>query len=195
MDWHAALGILTGAIQIGSAVPYVRSILRGTTKPNVISFVIWATLSVIDVAAQTSAGASWSIVLPIVITFNTLLVVALGIFGYGYKKYHWPDFLCFALALGALAVWGVTKNPVFALLLTTCTSIFATIPTALKTYREPHSEAAFPWFLTAVASVFAILSTTLWNTANLIIPASNLVECGLIAGVAFFGQRLKKASS
>lgn len=191
MNVHAALGLLAGFFQLIPAVPYIKDILYGTTRPNIVSFGIWFVLGLIEVSAQWSAGASWSIIIPIVVVFNTALVIGLGVAGYGYKKYTWFDTLCLCLALGALVLWYVTSNPVTALLLTMAASTFAAVPTFIKTYKEPESELAVAWLLVSVASIFAIFSSTLWNTANLIIPVFNLIEGAVITSLAFFGQRFK----
>lgn len=189
MDWHGWLGIGAGIVQIVSAIPYIRDILYGTSRPNVVSFFIWFVLGFIEVFAQYSAGASWSIIIPIVIVFNTSLALGLGLAGYGYKKYTWLDMSCLGLAALALVVWKITNNPVLALLLTMVASVCASIPTIVKTYREPTSENTLAWFMNVISSGMAIFASTIWNVPNLIIPAVALIEGAIISGLAYFGRR------
>jgi hypothetical protein len=194
MDWHAVLGISAGVVQIVSAIPYIRDIVYGTSRPNTVSFFIWFVLGIIEVFAQYSAGASWSIVIPIVLVLNTFIAFSLGVLGYGYKKYNWLDFVCLGLAAASLVIWYVTDNPVMALVVTMVASVCAAVPTIVKTYKEPHSENVLAWFMNVVGSVLAIFASTLWNVPNLIIPIIGLLEGAIISGLAFF-RRPKKTLS
>jgi hypothetical protein len=191
MDWHEILGIASSVIWIASAVPYMFSIIRGQTRPSFISYFLWATLGIIDVAAQWSAGASWSILGVAAVTFNTGVFAVLAGIGYGYKKYSKIDGACLVLAIGALLAWYLTNNPVSALLFSLIANFLAAVPTFIKTYREPHSELAWGWVLVTFAAILGVASNTLWTPANLIMPVYMVVECGIIASIAFFGQRRK----
>ena len=84
------------------------------------------------------------------------------------------DKLCFVLALAAIIFGLLTKEPLVALAISVLADIIASIPTIVKTYRDPYSEAVFPWFLVIVALLGAI-STIKLNTANLIYPFYMLV--------------------
>ena len=86
IDWHAVLGVLAGCIEVYSIVPYIRDMLHGETGPNIVSWTLWTLIQMIIVAAQFTAGASLSIAVPVIMTVNTLLVLSLCLFGYGYKN-------------------------------------------------------------------------------------------------------------
>lgn len=193
MDWHEIAAILSGVVQFSSVVPYVWSMVKGTTRPNVISWIVWTLLQVIAITAQFSAGASWSVIILVVMTFNTVLVTFLGLVGYGYRKYGVLDWTCFTLAILAILLWRVTSNPVNALILLVAADFLAVIPTLIKTVREPYSELPLGWFLIAVAAMLSIASTTIFNTANLIYPVYLFIVNALVCIVAFVGQRVKKA--
>lgn len=191
MDWHAALGVLAGLIQIASAVPYIRDMLRGTTRPNAVSYILWSILTIIGIAAQVSAGASWSVFIPIAVAINAVIILTLSLIGYGYTKYGWLDWTCLGIGVVAIAGWQITGNPVVALMFVIFASAMAGIPTIFKTYREPMSEHAFAWFLVIIASILAIISTEILDTANLIFPMYLLLESATIFSLAFFWRRIK----
>ncbi len=191
MDWHAALGFGAGAVQFASAIPYIRDILWGTTRPNIVSYALWVTLGLIEIFAQYSAGASWSIIIPIVLTFNMSIVLVLGCFGYGYKKYSFIDGVCLLTAAAALLVWYETGNPTLALITTMVASICASLPTAVKTYKEPYSEDLPAWVMNMISATMAAASSTLWNIPNLIFPVYAFIEAAIISSLMVFG-RLKK---
>lgn len=194
MDWHEMVGIAAGIIWIGSAAPYIVSIIRGKTRPSAVSSFLWTILGVIDVAAQYSAGASWSILTVAAVTFNTGVFTVLALAGYGYKnnKLSWTDWTCLVLAIVALVAWYITSDPVVALLFSLAANILAAVPTFIKTYRDPESELALGWALVTVAGVMGIASNTIWTPANLIMPVYITVECAIIAILAFVGHKMKK---
>jgi len=195
MDWHEVIGIVAGVIWVGSAAPYILSIVRGKTRPSVVSSFLWTLLGVIDVAAQYSAGASWSIITVAAVTFNTGVFTVFALVGYGYKnnKLAWTDWACLVLAIVALVAWYLTQSPVVALLFSLAANLLAAIPTFIKTYHEPESELALGWALVTLAGVLGIVSNTIWTPANLIMPVYITVECGIIAALAFAGKALKRA--
>ncbi len=83
MEWHAALGVASGILQIASVIPYIRDILKGSTRPYAVSTGLWTLLSGIAFTAQITAGASWSVILVGGITFNCAIVTILALSGYG----------------------------------------------------------------------------------------------------------------
>jgi len=184
MDWRITLGIGAGILQVISNIPYIRDMLRGTTRPNIFSYVIWFILALIAVAAQWSAGASWSILILVAVVLNTSIIILLALKGYGYKRYTWLDWACLALGIAAIIVWKVTNNPVAALIMALAASVLADIPTVFKTYREPHTELALSWLIAACAAILGIFSAK-WNVANLIFPIYYLIESFTISGLAF----------
>ncbi len=189
MDWHGIVGIAAGLIQISSIIPYVRDILKGTTRPNIVSYILWTLLQLIAIFAQFSAGASWSIIILIATTFNTSLIVILCLMGYGYKKYGLTDKICFVFAIVAIVFWQLTKQPLLALVLTILADLIAAIPTIVKTYREPHSELVVSWFMIMISSSLAGISTVKIDIANLIYPVYAFITNTTITAFAFFGQR------
>ena len=54
---------LAGILQLVAGAPYVRDILRGTTRPQRATWTIWTTLSFVVLASQWASGATWSLVL------------------------------------------------------------------------------------------------------------------------------------
>jgi hypothetical protein len=192
MEWHAIIGFISGILQVIAIVPYIKDTLKGTTRPNVVSQSLWTVLQIITVAAQFAAGASWSVIFLIAMTLNTCAVVFLCFRGYGYKKYGWFDYFCLVAAIASIVVWQVTQNPIWALIIAVTANLFATLPTVVKAYKEPKTENAKAWTIMLIASALGLASSTIWNVQNILFPIYFMGESGLIAGLAFFGQRGKK---
>jgi hypothetical protein len=192
-NWHEVLGIVAGVIWILSLIPYIHSAVRGTTRFSSISCTLWFLLGLIEIAAQWSAGASWSLIMMIVLAFNIGVIMIFSWIGYGYKKTHWSDYVCVVFAILALVLWYYTDNPLVALVLSVIANALAAIPTLTKTYRDPHTESAIMWLVVSGASVLGILSTEIWDVANLLAPVYTLIECISIWALAYFGQRVMRA--
>ncbi len=195
MDWHEGAALLAGVITLIAVVPYVRDMLRGTTRPNLVSWGLWTLIHIIFISAQFSAGASWSVVLPLVELFTVGGVFMLGLAGYGYKKYGPLDLVCLAVAIAAIVLWQLTQEPLAALILSVVADIIATIPTLKKSYLDPHSETPLAYFLIVISAIVAGASTTLFDLPNLIWPVyifaiNAAVLCFILAGR--FGQKQKK---
>src|SRR6185312_5470434 len=151
-DWHLVLGAVAGLIAAFAVVPYIKDILHGTTRPNIFSFTLWAILVFISIFAQFSAGASWSLLLLIGDFLGTTSIVVLCLFGYGYGKYGRLEWICTALAVLAVVSWQLTDQPILAIVFAVLADAMASIPTIVKAYKDPWSEAPALWFLIALAA-------------------------------------------
>jgi hypothetical protein len=190
-NWHTILGVLSGLIVLFSISTYAKDILHGTSRPNTVSNVIWSLIVAISISAQINSGASWSILLVIGDLISVLFVTGLCFAGYGYKKFTWVEYVCAALGIAAIILWQATSNPLWAVCFAASADFIAGVPTLVKTYRDPWSELPFAWALVAFASVLGIISTVIWDLANLLLPMSILLINGSVAALAFFGRRLK----
>src|SRR4051812_26750201 len=114
MNWHVALGVVSGIISMLSVLPYIKDIRHGTTRPNTVSWALWVLLLLISVLAQWSAAASWSIFFLIGDLVGTASILVLCLVGYGYKQYGTLEWSCLALALIAIVLWKLTHHPVVA---------------------------------------------------------------------------------
>lgn len=193
IDWHLIVGSIGGLIAFFSIIPYAKDILRGTTRPNVASYSLWAFLVAISMMAQIDAGASWSLILLIGDFLAVLIVLLFCIAGYGYKKYSWVEYVCFALGILAIVLWQITSQPLLAICFAILADLIASIPTVVKTYRDPWSELPFAWFLVAFGAMLGIVSTNIWNLENILFPLNILIINGTVAIIAFLGRRTKNS--
>jgi hypothetical protein len=193
MDWRTALGLAAGFIIFVSIVPYVRDTLRGSTRPNIVTWSLWTLTGAILVAAQYTAGASWTLVILLASTVTTSIVTVLAI-RYGQRKYGWFDGACLAMAIVAIAGWAVTANPLTGIVLGVLAEACAVAPTVLKTYRAPETETSATYWLTNVATALALIASTRYDLANIVFPIYALSVNTLVACLAMRGRpRSKKA--
>lgn len=195
MTIHAWFGIGAGVVQALSLLPYLRAIVRGTTRPNAVSFGVWTALSVIDVIAMyAGAGLGWPLVLPLVGTAGMAIITAFAIGGYGYSASTRLDMTCLVLGLAGIVLWQTTGEPALALALSIAASLAAAIPTVIKTYRAPHTEYAPAWLMVTVASLLSILSVTTYDFTNLAYAGYMFAETAIIGVLALRTSQLDQKS-
>lgn len=127
----------------------------GTSKPNFVSWFIWALLAILNslsfmaitsiiVALQTFVGASGCIG-----TFVHALVTG---------KFEWPnwkEWVILTISLVTIAVWKF-YNPLYANLVLISALLFSFWSTWEGVWADPSKEKAFPWLLWGLAYAFTI---------------------------------------
>jgi len=176
MQLPLALGLLSGVLDVASVIRYLYEIVRGTTRPNAVSYALWTLIGVVEGSAQFAAGASWSLIIIMVLTVNMSIITLLALSGYGYRKHGWIDYACLVFAVFAIIAWQVTGDPVQALWWALAANVISAIPTFIKASRAPETEDAPAWVLYAAAAVCAVLSTEKIDVANLLIPGYLVFE-------------------
>lgn len=169
-NYMAYLGIGSALLNVVSLVIYVRSILRGKTKPERASWWIWLCLMVVSLAAQKASGATWSLLL----TASYLLVnatVATLSLRYGYGRFSKRDVVSVFLMVFGVVLWAVTGSPLAALILVVVAGLVGNWLTWIKTWRAPYSENLTAWTLTALGSIAGALSVGSLGLSKLIFPA------------------------
>lgn len=192
LNWHIGFAVLSAILEIASLIPYLQSIIRGETKPNAVSFALWTVLNTIALAAQIESGASWSAVVIAMITVSMTIITVLALSGYGYREYGILDVGCFIFAILAIVGWQMTNNPVLAIVLAIAGDLFASVPTVVKTYRQPWTEHAGAWGIVTLAMLSGAMSTEKIDIANLAMPVYLVVVDGSIFLLAYFGVKNRK---
>jgi uncharacterized protein with PQ loop repeat len=188
MGWRTVIGILAGIITLLSILPYIRDILRGLTRPNLVTWWLWTLNGGILAFAQYTAGASWTLAVVVAATIATAMVAVLAV-PFGQRDYGLIDAVCLVMALAALAGWWWTKDPLTAIVLGIVAEIFAVSPTIAKTYRAPETETPSTFWLTGFATILSMIASTKFDLANLLFPIYFIAVNTLIAVMATRGRR------
>jgi len=142
---------------------YLRTIIYGNTRPNLISWSIWALVPLIAVFLQIKAGAGLSFVSSFMSGFGPLLVV---IFALIYKKGFWQitklDIVCGILALLALVIYVLTSKLGISILFAILSDGLAAIPTIRKSWKFPLSESFITYMSGIISNILALLVIKNW---------------------------------
>lgn len=164
------------ALNLFGISTYIRDTLKGKTKPNKVTWFLWALAPLIAFVVQRDAGIGWINVLTFSVGFAPLLVF---IFSFMNKQSYWKisvfDIFCGALSVVALVFWLITSNAIVSVLLLIIADLAAGIPTLVKAYRYPETES-YRAFLCGIGnSLIALLTLDMYSFLHLGFPVYILI--------------------
>lgn len=186
----ALLGAAATVLTFAIFVPYIRSIGRGTTRPHVFSWVVWALGTFIVFLAQLAGGAgvgAWPIGISAAITG---WIAWLAWRRRGDVTITRTDWACFAAALAALPCWVFTDDPLWAVVILTAVDLVGFGPTLRHAWSDPHAESASFFALAAVRNALVVLALEHYSWTTVLFPAAVGVGCLLLAGVVVDRRRV-----
>jgi len=168
--WFVVIATILGVLQV---VPYIRSVLKGQTKPSRVAYLIWFFTDCVTFAGLVAVGFSGAAWLTLSFIFTQLFVIALlPKYGVGGKSKF--DIACFVFGLLAIVGWIVIQTvfhslengAIFAVVMTTSAVLVANINMIRKLLAHPLSEDVTAWGITLTAGLFTfgslILGGSLW---------------------------------
>ncbi|MFA6256956.1 MAG: hypothetical protein WCT29_01450 [Candidatus Paceibacterota bacterium] len=142
---------------------YLKEVLLGTTRPNLVSWVLWMLPPFIGVFFQLKAGAGLSIIPIFLAGFGPFLVVVFSLFR---KNKYWEirifDIYCGLLSLFALLLYIFTHNLSIAIVFAILSDGLAAIPTILKTWKFPETESIGPYVAGIASNILGLLVIRYW---------------------------------
>jgi hypothetical protein len=166
------LVLVAASATLVAALAYIRSMFKGQTKPNRVTWLMWTIAPFTAAFAAFSSGAVWAAV-PVLMSGLSPCLILLASFVN--KRAYWKlsrfDYACGALSALALVLWYVTANPNVAIVFAIFSDGLAALPTMRKAWRDPQTE--FGWLY--VVGVFSPLTSFLvapdWSFAEIAFPA------------------------
>ena len=162
-------GYLSGIAIALSFVPYIRDIFLDKTRPERISWLIWAILGLISFFSQFAKGASYSLTMTGVQFFGDLTIFILAI-KYGLGGFLKRDRLALVGAGASLFLWYITNEPAFALFLVIFIDAIGVVLTVIKAYENPETETISSWEFTFVGGVLGCIAVGNFNLVLLAFP-------------------------
>lgn len=162
------LVLLSALISVMGSSAYIRDTLKGKTKPNRVSWSLWALAPLIGTGAALSAGADAWATFRVFLSGFLPLIVFLGSFAN--PKSYWKltpfDLACGACAVIALAAWGIADSPRLAILLAAIGDGFAALPTIRKAWQHPETETGITYIFALTSTLLVLPSIPAWNIEN-----------------------------
>lgn len=189
MQYKELLSAVAISLTFIAFFPYIRSIIRGTIKPHMFSWVIWGTTTFVVFLAQLEghggAGA-WPIGVSGSITIFIALLAFMKRADIVITKTDW---LFFVSALSSLPFWYFTSNPLWAVVILTTVDVLGFGPTVRKAYEFPHSESLLFFALFTARNFIAIMALENYSVTTVLFPAVVAITCILLMVMVKFRRR------
>lgn len=184
------LAVIGAVIAALGTVPYLIDIVRGKTKPNIVTWLTWTMLSAIIGAAAFVSGEYKTAAFTFGNTLCTGLVVAFGL-KYGTAKFTRFDIFCQVGAVFGLVFWLVFNSPVIGIVVPLAIDFIGALLTMYHAWVKPAEETWQTFLVGVVAPVFTLLSLTRFNVASLSFPLY-LFTANIVLTLIIIGRRQQK---
>ena len=163
------VGTAIGAL--GTAV-YLRDTLRGTTKPNRVTWLLWAVAPLLAAAVELQQGVGLRALPTFMVGFLPLLVFA--------ASFHNPasvwkirriDYACGLMSVVGTAVWLATRDGVLAISAAILADFLAGVPTLMKSWTHPKTETVYSYIGAVVSMAIVLLTIDHWTFDVAAFPA------------------------
>ena len=184
------LVIIAAAASMLAALVYVRSMFTGRTKPNRVTWLMWAVAPLIATAAEVSKGVGWAVLPVFMAGFSPLMIFTASFFA---KKAYWKsstfDYVCGALSGLALFMWWLTKDPNVAIVFAVSSDALASIPTITKAWSNPETESIWPYVVGVFGAASSLVVATFWTFSVYAFP-SYLIIINILLLLAIYKRQL-----
>lgn len=187
---------LGAAFNLVGSTTYVIATIRGKTKPNRVTWFLWALAPLIAFAAMLGEGVSpLDGLMTFMVGFGPLMVFLSSFIN---KNSFWKisrfDIVCGAFSLLGLVAWGFTRTGIVAILFSVIADALALLPTLVKSWKEPETENYVVFMNASISATITLLATKIYDFEHLAFPVYILVAClALFVLIRFkLGRRLKQ---
>ena len=163
---HLILLIIASILTIGAVIPYIRDIRKGTTKPNLVSWITWTLLTGIATAAQISAGEFFAAGLSGSPAFGTTLVIIFGL-RHGFVKYGRFDIFCQIAAVVGIILWQLFDSAAIGVVAAVVIDFIGGLPTIRHAWKKPNEETWQAFAIACLGAVFGIAALDTFNWVTL----------------------------
>jgi hypothetical protein len=158
------IGYLTIVISLIGVTFYVKDMIKGSTRPNRVTWFIWSLAPMIGAFLQFKSGGGLSAIPVFMAGFASFLVF---LFSFFYKNSYWKihtlDIICGVLSLTALVFWIITRNFAISILFAILGDALAYIPTLIKSWKFPETETGTIYFLGIINYILGLLIIKDWH--------------------------------
>jgi hypothetical protein len=174
------------AAQLVGIFSYIKATLRGQTKPNKVTWLMWSIAPIIAVSAAFSDGVRWAVLPTFMAGFGPLLVFITSFIN---KNSYWKlerfDYLCGFFSALALILWAITKEANVAIVFAILSDGSAAIPTLIKSWRHPETESVGPYIAGLFSALTSFTAIKTWNFASLAFPTYLVLVCILLSSFVY----------
>lgn len=167
------------ALNLIGSTSYVIDTIRGKTKPNRITWFLWALAPMIAFGAMVGQGVSVvGGLMTFMVGFGPLLVFVSSFVN---RKSVWKitrfDIICGSLSLVGLGLWFVTRTGDIAIAFSIMADGLAALPTLVKAFKEPETESYLVFLLGTISALITLLAAKAWDFTHIGFPLYIFIVC------------------
>lgn len=180
------------AIGIAGGLSYLVDTIKGKVKPNKVTWLLWALAPLIAFTAQIQQGVGIESVLTLSVGIMPLLIFFASFFN---RKSEWKisrfDIICGSFSVLGIVAWILTKDANLAILFAIIADGLASLPTIVKSWKEPETENYWAFLTAGINSGIALLIIKDWNFATAGFTIYIFAVCVLLFALIRFKLGLK----
>lgn len=172
--------IYVGAIisLIGS-ITYAWNTVKGRTKPNRVTWFLWALAPLIAFAAMLGEGVSITYgLMTFMVGFGPLIIFVASFVN---KNSVWKitqfDIICGALSILGILAWAVTRTGNTAIFFSLLADALALLPTLIKSWKQPETENYVVFMNAGISAGITLLALKVYDFQHLAFPIYIFVSC------------------
>ena len=181
--------IIGALIAATGSLPYMLATMRGTAKPQLVTWFVWTVLAGIMTISAYSEGQRASMMLSLSALVSCGIVVVLG-WRQGQFQMNKMDIICLTGAAAGIGSLFILHDAFIALTVSIAVDIIAFIPTLIHGWVKP-SEESLACFACAVIASGITLGVALYvhaNTVGLMYPVYAVIFNGIMVGILVVGR-------
>lgn len=186
-------GVVAIALTFIAYTPYVLDLLKGKTKPHIFSWFIWSIVTSIIYALQVSAGAGLGSLVTLAVAVISFFIFVLG-FRNGNKNIKKVDVGFLVLAVLAIPLWLVVKQPVLSIILLSTIDMLGFAPTVRKSWDDPYSETLSLYAITTFRHALSIIALEHYNIVTLLFPSTWIIANALFSVMLMVRRKTETVS-
>jgi len=173
---------LGAALNLIGSVTYSWNTIKGRTKPNRVTWLLWALAPLIAFAAMVKEGvAPLDGLMTFMVGFGPLIVF---ISSFVNRKSVWKitkfDMICGGLSVLGIIAWAFTRIGTIAIIFSIMADGLALLPTLKKSWKEPETEEDVVFGLAAISAVITMLALDTYDFQHLGFPIYIFIGCAAL---------------
>lgn len=162
--------VLSAVITFVGVVPYLLDIIKGKTKPNLVSWITWTLLTGIATAAEIAAHEYVAAIFTAAAATETGAVVVFGLLKRAYVRYTKFDVVCQLSAVVGIVLWQVYNSPEIGIVASVTIDFIGALPSIRHSWIKPYEETWQTYALSGLGGVLAMFALSTYNWASLPYP-------------------------